>query len=171
MGHWYALRTTTGRETSVAVHLAERRLTFFLPMQTDWNGDAKHMTPLLPGYVFVRCGLEEIATLIGLEGVIQAVRYVRDDGELWPIPFPDVVILGLQIEERAGTFDFTRLAIAPKYRPRKGETVRITAGPYFDFVATVLAAPRAGRCKLLIQHETFEAPRKKTLDVGHLTAA
>lgn len=173
MTHWYALCTEPRRETVVAAGLAERSYPFFLPMQTDWRGQPlqRHMEPLLPGYVFVLCELEDLAELRALEGVQSLFRYVRGDGLLWPMEFPGREILGLQIEERSGTYDLTKLVKAPKYRPRKGDAVRIMAGPYFNFVATVLSTPQGDRCKLLIQHETFEAPRNRTEDVAHLAAA
>lgn len=173
MTHWYALCTEPRRETVVAAGLAEREFPVFLPMQTDWRGQPqqRHMEPLLPGYVFVLCELGDLAELRGIEGVQSLFRYVRGDGNLWPMEFPGRVVLGLQIEERAGTYDLTKLARAPKYRPRKGDAVMIVAGDYYGFLATVLATPQGDRCKLLIQHDSFEAPRNRTEDVAHLTAA
>lgn len=168
---WYAIRTATRRETVVAAGLAERRMTFFLPMETVWQGQphVRHMTPLMPGYVFVLCAEEDFANLHGIEGVQGFVRYMRDDGLLWPAAFPDAAILGLQIDERAGAFDRTRTVKPEPYRPMKGAIVEIQAGPYFGFLAKVLAAPQGGRAKLLI--DGFEKPRRKTLDVAHLAAA
>ena len=173
MSEWYALRTRGGQENVVAAGLAERHFRFFLPMQTDHRGHPprRHMEPLFPGYVWVLCELTELADLRGIEGVESLFRYIANDGHLWPAEFPARVILGLQIEERAGTYDFTRKVAPPKYRPRKGDRVQITAGDYYGFLATVLATPQGDRCKLLIQHETFEAPRNRTEDVAHLTAA
>lgn len=171
MTQWYALCTAPRQEMTVAAALSERRFPFFLPMQTEHRDGRRHMEPLFPGYVFVLCELGDLAEFHGLDGVQSLFRYVREDGYLWPAEFAAREILGLQIEERAGTFDFTRLAKPPKYKPAKGDEVRIMAGPYFNFVATVLATPQGERCRLMIQHETFDAPRKRTEDVGHLTAA
>lgn len=173
MSHWYALRTVTRQERSVAANLSERGFTFFLPMETNWRavrGMAREprTEPLMPGYVFVLCAQEDFANLHGIEGVQGFVRYQRDDGLAWPAAFPLSAILGLQIEERAGAYDNTR-SHKVRYRPGKGDKVQITAGPYFGFIAKVLAAPQAGRCKLLI--EGFEKARRKTLDVAHLAAA
>jgi transcription antitermination factor NusG len=169
MSDWYAIRTITRQERKVAAGLAERRYPIFLPMETTWRGGERHMDPLIPSYVFVLCELEDFADIHGIEGVCGFVRYVRDDGVAWPAPFPARAILGLQIDERAGAFDTTRQVKAKKYLPKKGDQVRIKAGPYFSFLAKVLSSPRGGRAKLLI--EGFDRPRRKTLDVGHLEAA
>lgn len=171
MSEWYALRTEPRRELTVAAGLAERRITFFLPMETEWRGQprVRHMSPLLPGYAFVLCDSDTFADLHGIEGVLGFVRYLRDDGLLWPAAFPGRAILGLQMDERSGAFDRTRLVKPPRYQPKKGERVKIKAGPYLGFFAKVLSAPSAARRKLLI--EGFEAPRHKTLDVAHLEAA
>jgi transcription antitermination factor NusG len=140
-------------------------------MQTDWHGKPKvrHMTPLLPGYVFCLCSPDDFADLHGMEGIAGLVRYMRDDGVLWPLAFPGKDILGLQTDERAGLFDRTRKVKAPRYQPKKGERVMIKAGTYQGFFAKVLAAPSSERRKILI--EGFDPPRHKTLDVRHLEAA
>jgi transcription antitermination factor NusG len=168
---WYAVTVLPRRERAVAASIAERHFPIFLPMQTEWRGSGRHMEPLMPSYVFVLCEPGDFAEIHGIEGVCGFVRYIRDDGIAWPIPLPSIAILGLQIEERAGTYDYTQQVRQPRYKPRKGEQVRITAGDYYGFVATVLATPQGDRCKLMIQHETFEAPRRRTEDVAHLTAA
>jgi len=172
MSRWYALCTEPRQERSVAVGLAERGFTFFLPMEMEWRGKPKvrHMDPLLPGYVFVVVTCDnDIADLHSLEHTQGFVRYMRDDGYLWPVAFPAAAILGLQMDERSGLFDRTRLIKAPKYQPRKGERVQIKAGTYQGFFARVLSAPSDARRKLLIEGLTPD--RRKTLDVAHLAAA
>lgn len=168
---WYALCTGPQQERRVAASVAERGYSFFLPMETEWD-DAAHtqrtMRPVFRGYVFVLCELQDLADLHGIEGVTGLFRYLRDGGLLWPRDFPAGEILALQIDERAGVFDYT-CAVKPRYRPKKGEHVRITAGPYFNHVAKVLATPRGRRVKLLI--EGFDKPRYRTEEVGHLIAA
>lgn len=168
---WYAIVTDTSQERNVAAALAEHGWVFFLPMETDWRGkpSVRHMSPLLPGYVFVLCEADSFADLHGIEGVRGFVRYMREDGALWPVAFPGRAILGLQMDERAGAFDRTRTVKPPRYAPKKGERVRIKAGAYQGYFAKVLAAPTKDRRKLLI--EGFETARHKTLDVAHLEAA
>lgn len=168
---WYALRTAAQRECQAAAGLAERGFTFFLPMETDWHGKprVRHMTPLLPGYVFTLCSSDDFADLHGLEHVQGLVRYTREDGSLWPLAFPGRAILGLQMDERNGLFDRTRLIKAPKYQPKKGERVQIKAGTYLGYFAKVLSSPTQDRRKLLIEGLTPD--RRKTLDVAHLAAA
>lgn len=173
MSEWFAIRTETRQERTVAAGLAERGFTFFLPMETDWRTVRglrdRSLSPLLPGYVFVLCEPDSFADLHGIEHVAGFVRYMRDDGLLWPAALPARAVLGLQIEERAGAFDRTRKVKPPKYRPKRGERVQITAGDYYGYFAKVLSSPAKDRRKLLI--EGLEPARHKTLDVGHLAAA
>lgn len=171
MTDWYAIRTASRQERHVAAGLAERGFTFFLPMETEWRGQprVRNMEPLLPGYVFVLCQANDFADLHGIEHVAGLVRYYREDGLLWPMPFPGREILRFQMDERSGAFDRTQLVKPPRYRPKKGERVQITAGDYYGFFAKVLSSPAQDRRKLLI--EGFGKPRHKTLDVAHLVAA
>lgn len=171
ISQWFCVTTAPRRERAVAAGLAERSFTFFLPMATDWRGKprTRHMEPLLSGYVLVLCAEHDLAELHGIEHVVGFVRYVREDGVRWPVAFPMKDVLGLQAEERAGAFDFTRNVKPPKYRPKKGDRVQITAGTYMGYFAKVLASPDADRRKLIV--EGFDPPRRKTLDVGHLAAA
>jgi len=172
MTHWHAIRTEPRQERAVAAALAERGFTFFLPMETDWRGKPPvlHMEPVIPGYVFVLVTKDaDFAELHELEHVGGFVRYLGDDGVMWPMPLPAAEILRFQCDERAGLFDKTRHVKPPKYRPKKGARVQITGGDYYGFFAKVLAAPSKDRRKLLI--EGFDPPRHKTLDVAHLAAA
>ena len=171
ISQWYCVTTAPRRECAVAAGLAERMFTFFLPMATEWKGKprVRHMEPLLPSYVLVLCAERDLADLHGIEHVVGFVRYVREDGVRWPVAFPMEDVLGLQAEERAGVFDATRKVKPPKYLPKKGERVQITAGTYMGYFAKVLASPDADRRKLIV--EGFEPPRHKTLDVEHLVAA
>jgi transcription antitermination factor NusG len=171
MSEWYALCTGPQQERRVAAGVAEREFSFFLPMETIWADTRRAqrtMRPVFRGYVFVLCDLTDLAALHGIEGVTGLFRYLRDDGLLWPRDFPAGVILGLQIDERAGAFDATRDQ-KPQFKPKKGERVKIAAGPYFNFFAKVLATPRGKRVQLLV--EGFDKPRHRTEDVEHLSAA
>lgn len=172
MAQWYALRTESRQERAVAAGLAERGLTVFLPMETDWRGQprVKHMEPILPGYVFVLMTCDnDFAEVHELEHVGGFVRYLGDDQIMWPMPFPTCDILRFQSDERAGLFDKTRNVAPPRYRPKKGSRVQITAGDYYGHFAKVISAPSKDRRKLAI--EGFDPPRHKTLEVSQLAAA
>lgn len=171
MSIWYAVRVATGQEREVGASLAERLYPIFLPMLTDWHVEPgrpkeRRCEPLLPGYLFVLCEEEDFAEIKGVEDVHAFVRYIRDDGNAWPVEFPADVILGLQMDERGGAFDKTLIF---HYRPRKGEMVKITAGPYFNCIAKVIATPRGKRASLLV--EGFGSARHRTEDIAHLSAA
>ncbi|MCR5874379.1 transcription termination/antitermination NusG family protein [Phenylobacterium sp. J426] len=172
MSQWYAIRTATRREGAAMAALTEKGFTVFTPHETvprKVNRVLEAVTrPLLPGYVFVLTDPDRFAEVRKIDAVLGFVRYYLG-GVLTPVAFPFAAILEMQIAERAGHYDSTRTRKPNAYHPRKGEKVQITAGPYMSFVATVLAAPRGQRAKLLIEGP-FPA-RKKTVDVRHLQAA
>lgn len=170
--HWYAIRTATRRERTAHDAVVEKGFTAFLPMETRWRQTplVREIVqyPLLPGYVFVLSSEDALAAVLGLDGVHGIVMCTTADAEPMPMPFPLKVIIGLQIEERAGVYDRTRKQKAP-YRPKKGEAVKITAGTWMGLVAKVLNTPRGQRVHVMI--EAFGQRKGMTVDLKHVMAA
>ena len=107
---WYAAYTYSHHEYSVAKHLANRGVEFFLPeykATRRWKDRTKHLSlPLFPGYVFVRIAPRErmhilavpsIVRLVGSKGQpipvrteeIDAIRQVLNSSAAEPHPFLD----------------------------------------------------------------------------------
>lgn len=171
MSTWYAVRAATRREGTAFDGLTERGFSVFLPMVTLWRrqrrgGDEKVQRPLFPGYMFVLCSEQDFPDIQGVEAVHQFVRYVKND-ELTPMPIPLAAVIEMQAAERLGEFDYTR-TIKPQYRPKKGEKVKVIAGPWQSFIGKVLDTPTGKRALVMI-----EGPhgRGVALDVAHLSAA
>ena len=173
MSQWYAVRTASGREFTALAGLVERGFAVFMPMQRRWRllsrGKPNESVdrPLIPGYLFVLCEPEDFAAISDLEAVHAFVTYTCEDEIARPIAFPLVVILGLQADERAGVFDYTKHTRV-KYRPKKGDRVKVKAGTWLSFIGKVLETPRGERA-----HVMLEGPfgRGMVLDLDHIEAA
>jgi transcription antitermination factor NusG len=173
MSNWYAIRTATRRESTAYDGLVERKFTPFLPMSTHWRrsarkGEVKVDRPLFPGYIFVLCRPEDMPGILKIEACSQFVRYVVND-ELTPVIFPPGEIIKVQAAECRGEYDYTRKT-APKTKPtyRRGDKIRVVAGPWQTFVGKVLSTPTRDRIHVMI-----EGPhgRGVGLDVAQVAAA
>lgn len=171
ISEWFAVRTATRRERPAAKALGERGFTVFLPMEARWGRgrwtrEAVHR-PLLPGYLFVLAKAGDLQQVQDTEGVHQLVGYYDEEGGSRALPIPLEAILEIQAEERAGAYDRTRL-VKVEYRPRRGDKVKVTRGPWISFIGKVLATPKKDRA-----HVMLEGPfgRGVTLDISHLTNA
>jgi transcription antitermination factor NusG len=128
--------------------------------------------PLIVGYIFVRCLASEAkgavpdreAGHMGVEFIHAALEYWRNDGRLVPFPIASSVIEGLIAEEAAGEFDYTPKS--KRYRPGKLERVRITNGPFRDYLATVIEM-RADDRHVLVETKIG----RLEIAAGHVEAA
>jgi transcription antitermination factor NusG len=171
LSQWYAVRTSTRRERAAHDELKEAGFAVFMPCEIVLRRLARDYEvvsrPLFPGYLFVLCGDADFAEVRALQSIHAFVCSEDDEGVPRPMAIPLPAIILLQAEERAGLYDRTRQK-KPPYRPKKGEKVRITAGPWQTFMARVLNTPRGKRAQVMI-----EGPygRGMTVDIEHLTAA
>lgn len=170
ISQWYAVRVCGGRENTAHDGLTEHGFTVFMPCETQWRvtrwSKTKIETPLYRGYMFVACSTGRFEEVCKIEGVQQFVRYVVN-GEMTPMPIPLAAIIEIQSSERAGRYDTTR-TYKPPYRPKKGDKVKVTAGPWQSYIGKLLDTPAKSRALVMI-----EGPhgRGVTLDVAHLAAA
>jgi transcription antitermination factor NusG len=169
---WYCVRTATRRERSAAEALTEQGFTTFLPIETRWGyggaaGRKPVESPLIPGYLFVLTSPRALRQVADTEGVHALIGYFDEEGVSRAWPIPAAAIIEIQAGERSGAYDRTRLAKVA-YRPKKGDAVKVTRGPWLSFVGKVLATPKRNRAHVMI-----EGPfgRGVVLDVAHLSAA
>lgn len=166
---WFAIRSATRREDAAFDGLVERGFTVFLPCETRWSQNpwnkVKVERPLYRGYMFVLCAPQDFHQILDIEGVHQFVRYMVDD-VMVPMPIPTAAVIEIQASERAGLYDSTRV-YKPPYRPKKGDRVEVTSGPWQSFIGKLLSTPTRDRAHVMI-----EGPhgRGVTLNVAHLTA-
>lgn len=184
VSQWYVVETFSQKERKASYELSRRGYAVFLPMETDWGltkqGKPDHSTcvysPRLPGYFFVL--IDETATndrgetqfreVSNIEGVIGFVDCFDPLGQSMPWPVPPAAILEMQIHERAGLYDLrvSRDVKPETYRPKRGERVQITAGPYLTYLGRVLSAPKKNRVH--VQLDDGPSPR---LLVSQVSAA
>lgn len=182
VSQWYVVETFSQQERKAAYELSQRGYAVFLPMETDW-GTTKHgktdrsscvYSPRLPGYFFVL--IDETATndkgdtqfreVSNIEGVIGFVDCFDTLGQSRPFPIPPAAILEMQIDERAGRYDLrvSREVKPEVYRPKRGERVQITAGPYLTYLGRVLSAPKKNRVH--VQLDDGPSPMLKVSQVS-----
>lgn len=171
---WFALRTSSRREWSVASMLEDRKVTVWLPVETRWGTRrgipvrTRIDSPLLPSYLFVLTPETALAEVRKLEGIHEVVGCYDEDGETRPLAIPAAFILGMQIEEASGVYDRTRRVKPPPYRPKKGARVKATCGPYLGFLGRVLDTPKDKRALVMMDDPLA---RGVTIPVDYLTAA
>ena len=125
---WHVLYVVVKNEKKVAGQLLERRISHYLPVRKEvrrWSDRrVTIMAPLFPGYVFVRCSIEQRFAIIGLPGV---VRFVSTGVE--PAIIPDA-----EFDRLKGLLD-SRAAEAHDYL-QPGKRVRLTGGAFDGFEGT-----------------------------------
>jgi transcriptional antiterminator RfaH len=144
---WYCARTKPKSEHIAAANLRRRLgLEVFHPRlqseKTTWRGVIKRvMEPLFPGYVFVRCVIEDSADQIRhTAGVSSIVNF----GQRVP-KVPESVIGELQ--ECFGAEEM----LAVDKQPSAGDGVTLCAGVFFGMQAVVLRAwPAKRRVQILL---------------------
>lgn len=173
ISQWYAVRTATRREKHAAEALAENDVTVFLPLTARWGMRSYALTktrvetPLMPGYLFVLIGPDDLRRVLDVDGVHAFVGYIDETGGTRAFPIPQAAIIEIQADERAGRYDQT-LYLKPKYNPRAGDKVKIIAGPWLNFIGKVIATPKGERAHVMI-----EGPhgRGATIPSKHLSPA
>lgn len=169
---WWVVRTATRREMTALASLQDLGFTVYLPVERRWVHAFRSPTreavdrPLFPGYLFVLAPEHALGPVWDADGVHTVVCIDTVKGPR-PMAVPIKAVLELQTEEREGLFDSTR-SVRPVYRPKKGHSVKITAGPWMNFLAKVLATPRGQRAQVMV-----EGPygRGVVVDIKHLKQA
>jgi transcription termination/antitermination protein NusG len=124
VSRWYAVHTRNRFEHVVCEALAAKGIESFYPrmlvMSRRRDRHVKIQAPILPGYVFVRSGLEpeEHLNILQTSGI---VRFVGFDGS--PAPADDTEIASLMI------LDGTDRTVQNRAYINKGDLVRIMEGP------------------------------------------
>lgn len=142
---WYAVQCQPHRERAAAVHLANQGYEVFLPWRQKTRRHARRvetvLRPFFPGYLFVRIdpALERWRPVNGTFGVAHIVMQGEN-----PAPAPRGMIETLMdCCNEAGV-----LAWQPELRP--GESVRVSEGPFADFIGELEELDDSGRVCVLL---------------------
>lgn len=157
MPRWHCVETHRGAEYQVLRELTKQKFQTYLPLfvrhaRSQAVGatpvqkiDARHVTarplkapvirPVFPGYLFVRFDRDAVQwrPIVGTPGVRRLISYSAER----PIPIPDAIVEGLQMQGRAGDG-----VIDSSVRPdpnwqgavlAEGAELRIKDGPFAAF--------------------------------------
>ena len=182
MSEWYLAEVAPQSERKVAFALSLAGFAVFLPMESDWGKTRGKIdksklvySPRLPGYIFVLIDeayvdekrRTQFRQVLETEGVMRFLDCIDEHGECRPFPIPAAVVIGMQADERAGAYDLTVGPMKPApYRPKKGERVKVIAGPYLTYIGKVIAAPKKNRVKVAL-----EDGREPMLKVSQVASA
>lgn len=156
MSQWYALRCATRRERAAHDALTEKGFAVFLPMETLLRRLGRQFEvyerPLFPSYLFVLGQDADFPAMRTAHTAINGFVQINTPRGPAPMAIPVRAILGLQAEERAGTYNRIPKAKKPApYAPKAGVRVQITTGVWQGYFARVLQTPRGQRANVLIQ--------------------
>jgi transcriptional antiterminator RfaH len=140
-GRWLAIRVRGGREISIACSLTKRGYEQFVPCYPrlrSWSDrTATILSPLFPGYAFLRFDSGNRYAIVTIPGVIGFVGVGKD-----PVPIEDSEIDALRMIVDRG------FAFGPCQFLRIGETVQIQEGPLSGLRGIILRLK--GKTRLVV---------------------
>jgi transcriptional antiterminator RfaH len=142
---WYLVHAQPRSEQKAEFNLRAQDFRTFVPWLLKTVRHVRKLrtvrAPVFPGYVFVSLDLERDRWL-SVRSTIGVLRLISHrDGR--PVPVPAGIVERL-LEQSDG--NLTRLDL----RLIKGQSVRILAGPFADFVGTLERLDEAGRVQVLL---------------------
>ena len=152
---WYVVETRPSMEKQVVDHLRHAEFDAYLPLETRvrrigrCRNKDRVSSPLLPWYVFVEMHHDESGTPMGLDEMHEldgVVGLVSMNGA--PRPIPTWWLNVIRRAEAAGAFNFGSRGI-PNYAA--GAQVRVTEGPFAEFLGEFICTTKDGRIKILME--------------------
>lgn len=142
---WYAVYTQPHAESRAVSHLNHQEFRTFCPRARKTVRHARKVTralvPLFPNYIFVRLDIsrDPWRSVNGTRGVIRVVG----QGD-FPVPVPAGIVEALlDRADQEGTINWVPLL-------KEGQAVRISDGPFMDFVGTLETLDGSGRVRVLL---------------------
>lgn len=142
--YWACAQTESQREHVAERWLKEQRFEVYLPrIRIERHVRGRRVddeTPLFPGYLFINI-VDRWYSIPSTIGVIDVLR--ASEG---PARVPDRIITDLKARERDGVIELLR---RPAFR--RGDRVRIVAGPFRDQLAVFAGMKPRERVEVLLQ--------------------
>jgi len=164
---WYMIHTYTGRESQVKANVEQRIKSMdavddiaevIVPTVEEIEikeGQRRTVSKkLFPGYVLVKMRMsnENWSIVRNTPGVTSFVSNQDEQGKLIPAPLDDNEVTSILERMEAGAPQVT-VGLS------KGESVRITDGPFLDFAGIIdEIAPEKGKVKVLVSFFGRETP-------------
>ena len=143
---WYVARTLPQRELSAAQQLANQGFRSFVPRYWKNRRHARKVetvsVPLFPRYIFTILdqGRDRWRSINGTFGVDRLITYGCE-----PQPVPHGVVESLiEAADAEGNIQFD-------FHLKEGQLVRVTAGPFADFVGELEHLDDNGRVRVLLE--------------------
>ena len=160
MQRWYVVNTQPRAEFRAETHLANQGFETWLPSLRKTRRHARRVdtvqAPLFPGYLFVRLDLDNQAWS-AINGTWGVLRVLCQDGR--PLPLPQGFVDAL-----LDSADESGCITLPERGLEKGQRLRITGGPYQEYVGTLLDLPSRDRVAVLLhafnRNVTATVPRE-----------
>jgi transcriptional antiterminator RfaH len=144
---WFAVHSLAHREAGAAMQLKRQKFRSFLPLRPKtWRHAHRietRLVPLFPGYFFIVLDLDRNRwrSVNGTFGVQQLV--MGGDGRPTPVPRGIVEALIAEADEQG--------CLRPSGHLRRGQAVRILAGPFGDRIGELVHLDDGGRIRVLIE--------------------
>lgn len=142
---WFAVQTRPQAELRARAHLENQDFRTFLPLCLRSRRHARRIdtvkVPLFPGYLFVRLDLsrDRWRSVNGTVGVVSLVMFA---GAPQPVP--------AGIVERLAALTDARGIVCFDAELRRGQSVRLTTGPFAELLGVLERLDDAGRARVLL---------------------
>jgi transcription antitermination factor NusG len=143
---WFAIYTSPRHEKSVARHLDQREIEYYLPLyrsERRWSDGSKVTLdlPLFPGYIFVRMTNRERGQVLGVPGALSVVPGTGGG----PAELPDALIDTLRV-------GLATYPAEPHPLLTTGQRARIRTGALAGMEGVVIRRKNALRVVLTLEH-------------------
>lgn len=129
MNAWYVIKTKPKQESRAAALLGQIPMAVFLPMLRRKVEAGETITPLFPGYFFIKADFT-FSQMRQLIRFTRGVHSILGDGE-GPIPVGDALIETLMARTRDGSLIEQDLLL------KEGDEVRVKAGILKDLIGII----------------------------------
>jgi len=144
---WYIVQTKAGKEISASVEIVNKGFQVFVPLRpatiTRNRRRVDTVRPLFPRYIFT--AFVEKEKTYGVIRYARGVSHLLCDTDGVPQPVPDRVVASVRKREQ------TLSAMAGRFKTgyQPGDEVKISVGPYADFIGKYLGEDR-GKISVII---------------------
>lgn len=142
---WYVVHTRPHNESRALFHLRLQGFRTFCPFTRKTIRHARkvesRLAPLFPNYLFLNLAIEQ-ERWRSVNGTFGVARIIMQDEHPEPVPVGIVEAL-LSRTDSEGVVDFTPQFVV-------GQDVKLTEGPFTDFVGRLEALDEQGRVRVLL---------------------
>lgn len=142
---WYVVRTLPQREAQASLQLANQHFRAFMPLYLRNRRHARRLetvsVPLFPRYLFVALDVTKDRWR-SINGTFGVDRLLALGGEPQPVP-AGVVERLVDVADPCGNIQFN-------FDLKQGQKIKVTAGPFADFLGQLEELDGNGRVKVLL---------------------